>query len=432
MLCRVSDLILDSASAHPDAAALAYGREQVTYEALAEAVQAMARSLVGLGQARGDRVAVYLEKRIETLVALFGAAAAGCAFVPINPQLKPRQVAHILADSGASALVTSRARLAALAPMLSARGGLAQVILVDGTEQAEALTGVTLVDWNALSDAAPFGQQVHPATLADMAAILYTSGSTGLPKGVVLSHQNLVIGAQSVASYLENRPEDRLLSLLPLSFDAGLSQATTAFSAGAKLVLMNYLLPGRRAEALCGGRHYRDHRRAAALDSPGRARLARGGGVVAALFRQHRRPPAARRARQAARAFAERQALSHVRADRGLPLDLSRSGAGRRTARFDGQGDSQRRDPGAAPRRQPLRCGGAGRVGASRAAGGDGLLERCRAHRRALPAPAAARIRRDSAGNCRLLGRPGTQGRRRLPLLHRARRRDDQDLGLPG
>ena len=244
MLCRVSDLILDSASARPDAAALAYGREQVSYEALAEAVQAMARSLVGLGQARGDRVAVYLEKRIETLVALFGAAAAGCAFVPINPQLKPRQVAHILADSGATALVTSRARLAALGPMLSARGGLTQVILVDGTEQAEALAGVTLVDWNELPDAAPFGQQVHPATLADMAAILYTSGSTGLPKGVVLSHQNLVIGAQSVASYLENGPEDRLLSLLPLSFDAGLSQATTAFSAGAKLVLMNYLLPG--------------------------------------------------------------------------------------------------------------------------------------------------------------------------------------------
>jgi len=76
-----------------------------------------------------------------------------------------------------------------------------------------------------------------------MAAILYTSGSTGKPKGVVLSHRNMVAGAKSVASYLENTPDDRILSVLPLSFDYGLSQLTTAFHVGATAVLMNYLLP---------------------------------------------------------------------------------------------------------------------------------------------------------------------------------------------
>jgi acyl-CoA ligase (AMP-forming) (exosortase A-associated) len=78
---------------------------------------------------------------------------------------------------------------------------------------------------------------------ADMAAILYTSGSTGKPKGVVLSHRNMVAGAKSVAQYLENRPGDRILSALPLSFDAGFSQLTTAFHVGARVTLMNYLLP---------------------------------------------------------------------------------------------------------------------------------------------------------------------------------------------
>jgi acyl-CoA ligase (AMP-forming) (exosortase A-associated) len=77
----------------------------------------------------------------------------------------------------------------------------------------------------------------------DMAAILYTSGSTGKPKGVVLSHRNMVAGAKSVAQYLENRPEDRILAALPLSFDAGFSQLTTAFQAGASVALINYLLP---------------------------------------------------------------------------------------------------------------------------------------------------------------------------------------------
>ena len=76
-----------------------------------------------------------------------------------------------------------------------------------------------------------------------MVAILYTSGSTGRPKGVVLSHRNMVAGAKSVAQYLENSPDDVLLSALPLSFDAGFSQLTTAFHAGARVVLLNYLLP---------------------------------------------------------------------------------------------------------------------------------------------------------------------------------------------
>lgn len=78
---------------------------------------------------------------------------------------------------------------------------------------------------------------------ADLAALLYTSGSTGQPKGVMLSQRNMLTGAQSVAQYLENAPEDRLLALLPLSFDYGLSQLTTAFLAGSSVVLFDYLLP---------------------------------------------------------------------------------------------------------------------------------------------------------------------------------------------
>jgi acyl-CoA ligase (AMP-forming) (exosortase A-associated) len=83
----------------------------------------------------------------------------------------------------------------------------------------------------------------HRCVDADMAAIMYTSGSTGKPKGVVLSHRNLVAGAHSVAEYLENSPADRILAVLPLSFDYGLSQLTTGFRAGACVVLLNHLLP---------------------------------------------------------------------------------------------------------------------------------------------------------------------------------------------
>jgi acyl-CoA ligase (AMP-forming) (exosortase A-associated) len=75
----------------------------------------------------------------------------------------------------------------------------------------------------------------------DHATIMYTSGSTGKPKGVVLSHHNLVSGAASVSTYLENHQDDRLLAVLPFSFDYGLSQVTTAFRVGASVTLMDYL-----------------------------------------------------------------------------------------------------------------------------------------------------------------------------------------------
>jgi long-subunit acyl-CoA synthetase (AMP-forming) len=81
----------------------------------------------------------------------------------------------------------------------------------------------------------------HRVIDIDMVSIFYTSGSTGKPKGVVLSHRNMLAGAESVSTYLENTADDRLLAVLPFSFDYGFSQLTTAFRVGASVVLMDYL-----------------------------------------------------------------------------------------------------------------------------------------------------------------------------------------------
>lgn len=232
-------LIRDTADRTPSVDALQFRDEVWSYGRLNDEVQRFARCLAGLALARSDRVAVFLDKRFETVVGTFGAAAAGGVFVPVNPILKPAQVGHILTDCNVRVLVTSAARLNTLAETLGDCPDLDHVILTDGAPADHAVAGVAIHGWD---DLVPAGDP-HAVIDGDMAAILYTSGSTGRPKGVVLSHRNMVAGAVSVSTYLENVPEDRILCVLPFSFDAGYSQLTTAFRVGACAVLMNYLLP---------------------------------------------------------------------------------------------------------------------------------------------------------------------------------------------
>ncbi|HEY9102154.1 acyl-CoA ligase (AMP-forming), exosortase A system-associated [Chitinimonas sp.] len=241
------ELIALSAESRPEAPALSYGKDTLSYEALQRAVVEFANGLLALGLQRGERVAIYLEKRFETVIASFGATQAGCVFVPLNPLLKPEQAMYIMQDCNVRLLVTSSERLIQLLPVLSQCPDLRHVVTTGSVAPAvpEGLAGH---DWASFM-AAPQATG-HRLIDVDMAAILYTSGSTGRPKGVVLSHRNMVAGAKSVASYLENRPEDTLLAALPLSFDAGFSQLTTAFHSGARVVLLNYLLPRDVLKAL--------------------------------------------------------------------------------------------------------------------------------------------------------------------------------------
>lgn len=245
----LQDLLFGAADAAPQRDALAYQGSAITYEQLAEEVLAACRAYLALEVQRSDRIAVYMEKRHATVIAMFGAAAAGAVFVPVNPVLKPEQVQHILRDCNVRLLVTTAERLALLAPVLPHCPDLRGVLVVGNASGAAAVPHVPLHSWSgALAGAPP--AQPHRVIDHDMAAILYTSGSTGKPKGVVLSHRNLVAGARSVARYLENTRDDRILSVLPLSFDAGFSQLTTAFHVGARVTLMNYLLPREVIEAV--------------------------------------------------------------------------------------------------------------------------------------------------------------------------------------
>jgi len=247
MLALVHQLIEHQALNRPEKDALYFKDTKFSYRDLWLKTVAVAKGFERLGLTRGTRIAIYLPKQPESVLAMLAASAAHCVFVPINPLLKPLQVKHILQNCNVECLVTSRTRASQLQEITDSCSELRHCVLVDNKLVEEDAVSWESLLANTHTEAIKSFEQSQVlssvATDNDIAAILYTSGSTGKPKGVVLSHRNMVCGAESVASYLHNTSEDRLLAVLPFSFDYGLSQLTTAFFVGASVVLMEYLLP---------------------------------------------------------------------------------------------------------------------------------------------------------------------------------------------
>ncbi len=243
MKTQLHHLITDTAKHYPTNIAIKHKEESIDYHSLAVLIVKAAAGYQQLGLERSERVAIYLPKLIETVAACFGVSHADGVIVPVNPMLKPEQVKHILKDCNARILVTTSQKAAQIAEVLPSCHDLHTLITIDKNPLNFELPGhIKIITWNTainLTNSAPINQNID----SDMAAILYTSGSTGRPKGVVLSHHNMITGAESVARYLNNHQADKILSLLPLSFDYGFSQLTTAFITGAQVVLLDYLLP---------------------------------------------------------------------------------------------------------------------------------------------------------------------------------------------
>jgi acyl-CoA ligase (AMP-forming) (exosortase A-associated) len=205
-----------------DAPALNVRDVVLSFAELEAAVGRLASVLRARGLTQGDRVATWLPKTLEACLMPLATARVGAIHVPINPALRPAQVLHILEDSGTQLLITAKGRMDML-------GSASCEFLCDQDAKLGWQSGDILPPSNADPDA--------------LAAILYTSGSTGLPKGVMLSHANMWLGAISVAHYLDVKSSDRTLCVLPLSFDYGQNQLFHSWAAGACAVPLDFLTP---------------------------------------------------------------------------------------------------------------------------------------------------------------------------------------------
>jgi amino acid adenylation domain-containing protein len=206
------------AAAEPDKPAVIAPEGELSYAELDGAADRLAAGLAHNGVQRGDRVATLLPNSLEAAIAIYGIFRAGAAISPLNPTVKARKLAYVLDDSSARAVICDEERAE--------------------TARAAAENAAGDVAVFASVDAVPVGEAgLHPPLAVDLAGVVYTSGSTGEPKGVAVTHQTMTFVADSIIEYLEMDESERVLCVLPLSFGYGLYQLLTCVRSGGTLVV---------------------------------------------------------------------------------------------------------------------------------------------------------------------------------------------------
>jgi len=223
-------LVRSAAQRRGDDVFLRVGAGVVSAAELARRVESTAAGLLAAGLQPGDRVAILLPRSIDEVVVLLAVAAAGGLAVPLHVRLKDAQVAHVLADCDPFAVVVDAVRTLGLQDARALLAGR-RTFAPGGIPSGLAAAPLPVGD----------GSSLVPPAGAQPAVLLYTSGSTGLAKGIVQDHHNLALGAAIVADYLHLTPDDHVLALLSFSFDYGLNQVLSALHAGCRVTAADHL-----------------------------------------------------------------------------------------------------------------------------------------------------------------------------------------------
>lgn len=223
-----------SAEKYPNKEALKHKDQTISYSSLLKQAQALGSFLNTKKTETNERIGIYLDKSIAQVISLFGVLYAEAAFVIINPALHEKQLLHIINDCQIKLLIADQKDQEKL--NLIKNNSCCQEIIFEENFAEIINNSKPRKNCTSITD--------------DIANIIYTSGSTGLPKGIVLTHRNLIDGAKIVAEYLKIGPAERILGLLPFNFDYGLNQLTTAIYQGATLVLFQYFMPSSLVKIL--------------------------------------------------------------------------------------------------------------------------------------------------------------------------------------
>ena len=261
------EFLEESTRKYPQKIALVQKEERWTYRAIDEKANQVANLLRIKGIQRGDRVAIFMDNSVESVISLFGILKADAVFLMLSSLLKPAKLAYILNNCRVKALITHTNKLSVVSGISDSIPSLQFVVFVGDKDKIPASNCPNSTYWQEINSLCSnnssnpsnsinsqhgtcnsqpatrnsnSASNLQPRTLnidLDLATIIYTSGSTGNPKGVMLTHLNMISAATSITTYLRNVPEDIIIDCLPLSFDYGLYQVLMAFKFGGTVIL---------------------------------------------------------------------------------------------------------------------------------------------------------------------------------------------------
>lgn len=235
----LNEFLEESASSHPDKVGLICNNRRLTFAEIDKAASNLAKNLIQLGFQKQDRAIVYLENSSESIVSIFGILKAGGIFVVINPEVKPKKLAYIIKDCQPCILVTDSKRSILISEIEPELSTINHILVTDHQRISNKVnSNIEHLSFDSMTADNLTAADLKPRCIdIDLAGLIYTSGSSGNPKGVMLTHLNMVSAAKSITQYLDNTRDDIIIDTLPLSFDYGLYQVLMAFKVGATVVL---------------------------------------------------------------------------------------------------------------------------------------------------------------------------------------------------
>ncbi len=250
----VHEYLALSAKKFPDKAALICGKERWTYQSIDQYSDLLADILRDIGMKRHDRVAIFLDNSIESVISLYAVLKAGGTFVMVNNLIKAKKLSYILQDCGATMLITQTNKLHVVSAACNDFTNTCKIIWIGNSSSIPRTLSACSLFWNEIFQNVNTMSELSQKKknngancniiALDLAALIYTSGSTADPKGVMSSHHNMISAAQSIIQYLKNTRKDIILNVLPLSFDYGLYQIIMSFMFGGTVILeKSFLYP---------------------------------------------------------------------------------------------------------------------------------------------------------------------------------------------
>ncbi len=233
----LGEALLFSTKKSPQKTAIIVKGEEYSYSLLKDNSENLARFLINSGINKGDRIAIYMNNSLATIISIYGITLAGGVFVIINPQTKADKLGFILNDSGVKILITELFLKKEFLKAIDQSKDISRVIFTGKTDHDPKHQNIEFVNFERALHNVDYSIEFHKIIPNDLAALIYTSGSTGFPKGVMMTHQAMVFASWSLIEYLRLTDEDRILLLLPLAFDYGLYQLLMSVTLGATLIV---------------------------------------------------------------------------------------------------------------------------------------------------------------------------------------------------